>query len=602
MKKILLFWVLILVASCSTDIGYIQDKDHFGLLNRFENTEKYLKYTDKNEIQEFLSREMHISGGRDTSAIDLQDVDTSRILLTTFSEEYKTYTLLINSNTPNKIYNLVFKEEKGVIYFPVIIEYTTTTEFALSYNAGIKNFSEFDGTIAQHNYSTFFDLSREGDIDCDCWNIYRSLPYSGGVIGGGGSYNEYPPSDNGFNNGPTGTGGGPTGTGGGSSGTGGGSSGTGGGSSGTGGGSSGSGNAGFPCSNSPFCGLGWFPVYIPGCGFVCFPFLGGGGGGNELVLLDYFNSNKIESNREEEDCINMLKGFGLILKPDNKIFTNNEATLNPFTQQLNNCLLRNDITDKINELKENVIINPCNGNEISINVEQIASDICFGCGDIELTPENLESAYFDALESNDYIIIAGSFKKCSKFLCIYNILKNSENALWCNTFDNYISDEKHHIIIRADNKDKDGVYLTQDGYTTYNYNFATITININRCDDHYLDIAGTILHEAIHARLYLNAKQIDPDVTDNDYWRIFLSDPQLADVSHEEMAKNYITKLANALREFDGKRYSIDYYLYIAWSGVSRAGFKLGLIDEYISNYYDEYLYIKNQPQTINCN
>lgn len=592
MKNFLFISIICLVInySCSNETDTFQESESLGAHETLPDAGKYIKLYETPLIQSFITREIHnYKGKRNGTMITPADIDTSRLLVTTFSDDYKSYSLNITTSMPEKIYNIVFKEFKGNLYVPAIIEYTVSPSFAIAYNNGQKSFDEYEGTITQHNYTTFFSASRDVMIDCDCWNIYRSLPYKGGPAGSGSSINDFP-----INNGNL------DGDAGGS------------GSVSNNGGNSGQGNTGsgvqfIPpinsgCSFLPLCGFGSFPIYIPNCGFICLPFLGGGGGGDENLLLETYTSNVDINKRDEVECVNMLLGIGLITGPDNKINTSNEATLNPFIQQLNNCLLRNDIENKINKLKQNSIFDPCTGNEILIDIDQLASDLCFGCKEGELTPENLETAYYNSLNNTDYIIIDATFKECPKFLCIYNALKNSENSVWCETFDNYFNNEQYHIILRAGNKNPDGTTLAHDGSTDYIGNFATITINKNQCDNHYLEIAGTILHESIHARLYLNAKQLDHTVTKKDYWKIFYLNPKTSDISHEYMAKKYVGILAESLRTFDGSRYDIDYYMYIAWTGLSDIGEEFNLLkDKYINEYFDENNIVLNAPATIDC-
>ncbi|NNE26572.1 MAG: hypothetical protein HKN09_06995 [Saprospiraceae bacterium] len=61
--------------------------------------------------------------------------------------------------------------------------------------------------------------------------------------------------------------------------------------------------------------------------------------------------------------------------------------------------------------------------------------------------------------------------------------------------------------------------------------------------------------------------------------------PNLSETQHEVMAKKYVDKIAKSLREFDNSSYPIEYYKYIAWSGLEEYGAQLGFVSEYLTEF-----------------
>ena len=114
-----------------------------------------------------------------------------------------------------------------------------------------------------------------------------------------------------------------------------------------------------------------------------------------------------------------------------------------------------------------------------------------------------------------------------------------------------------------------------------------------------LDVAGTILHEGIHAEMYRKAlEETGLPLEPSSYeviWNVNLEikfpglETPYSQAQHEIMAKEYVDDIAQALREFDSFRYGIDHYKYIAWVGLEKYGHYLGFVSQFIDEYYDEY-------------
>ncbi|MCQ0112467.1 hypothetical protein [Zhouia amylolytica] len=53
-------------------------------------------------------------------------------------------------------------------------------------------------------------------------------------------------------------------------------------------------------------------------------------------------------------------------------------------------------------------------------------------------------------------------------------------------------------------------------------------------------------------------------LTDNP---VYNGDP-ISDAQHQYMAENYVTPIAQAIRQIDGNRYSLDFYMWYGWKGL----------------------------------
>lgn len=109
-----------------------------------------------------------------------------------------------------------------------------------------------------------------------------------------------------------------------------------------------------------------------------------------------------------------------------------------------------------------------------------------------------------------------------------------------------------------------------------------VSIDIQSVGTSTLDLAATILHEGIHAEIYKYVYEykagIDPNNRKNLlYWYFQYKaqnggDVATRDAQHQFMPNNYVSKIANAIRELDNKQYSIDYYMGFAWDGLRTYG------------------------------
>ncbi|MBK9256487.1 MAG: hypothetical protein IPM42_13450 [Saprospiraceae bacterium] len=590
---LLMSGLLLFLSGCQKDI--VSDEFYSGQ-NKIINPGKIIKISSVRPIEKFIKKLASEKGNRN-AGFTIDNVDTTRILKVEFTPEYSTYTMNIIHNEPGKIYNLVFKEENGVMYQPSVIEYHGTPEWVTKYNAGQANFDQFQGTFGQYRFSSKFASGlRNGEIDCDCFKTWVSLNgLNGGTSGNGGG------SSDGITIGSLTFGGFNTGFPNISSSTG--TSGTSGTS--TTGTSTGNTNKGIiNISNFAGCPIGYVPVWIPPFGFYClytgFGFAGATNGprepDGEMETLDNINLGT----RDDEKCINLIQGIGMLGNNDNRINVYAE-TLNPFVSQLSSCI-NHTIEAKIHELKSLAIIDACSGDNINVNVENLAMGLCFGCGKdgVGLTPQSLEDAFYEELEGMDYVDdsqISDNLCRCVYSIwkqmkikiftsgtneneCINDILGDFlEGPLQAEIGVSSVSLGENKRAITLPNTSNLGV-----GNQLLLYN-SRIEINMDLCGNSInldpIQVAGALLHEFVHARIYehlynkgyhSNLKTMSYDAA----WNLFIQThyPNIQPVDNEQhqlMAQAFTNDIAHSLWELNGKVGLPSDYLMIAWEGLQNA-------------------------------
>lgn len=109
-----------------------------------------------------------------------------------------------------------------------------------------------------------------------------------------------------------------------------------------------------------------------------------------------------------------------------------------------------------------------------------------------------------------------------------------------------------------------------------------VSINFQSTGLNTLDLAALILHEGIHAEIYKYVYEYQAGIDPNNrknllYWYFAYKAQNGLDVAtreaqHQYMADNYVSKIANAIRDLDNKQYSLDYYMGFAWDGLRAYG------------------------------
>lgn len=260
--------------------------------------------------------------------------------------------------------------------------------------------------------------------------------------------------------------------------------------------------------------------------------------------------------------------------------------------------MTDDVLDVLNhELNGATLVDPCNPNKphqalMSELIESLCSGEYMGRGDV-----------FNSLNSSDIIIGDPSLNDCQNAKCMLRLLNDPSIKLYCNTVGNFMGNVNNSLKIEIN-------YSSSVSSTGYDPNTNLITITLaglgGACDGNPLEMASEILHEAVHAELFREVVEghqnpFDP-VSYEEMWNMALKlrwpdwEAPYVTAQHEVMANMYVQEIAQALQSVDNNRYSIDYYLYLAWSGLSVHGSYLGFVDYYISEYYDEYEFLMAQP------
>ncbi|MFV0541241.1 MAG: hypothetical protein ACK5MZ_08400 [Aestuariibaculum sp.] len=173
--------------------------------------------------------------------------------------------------------------------------------------------------------------------------------------------------------------------------------------------------------------------------------------------------------------------------------------------------------------------------------------------------------------------------------CAYEILKNTNGNLFNKTIGLFgIPGAKYNLIFEYGKCDAGGSVMCTDPKDLKNNN---LTIIIAQTENTVLETVASILHEGIHAEIFRYVKEnggnADPNNRINLYnWYHFYKvkegvyDRATSNAQHQHMADMYIYPIARALREVDGYKYTVDYYLPFAWEGLEDYG---------KDRYYDPY-------------
>jgi hypothetical protein len=257
-----------------------------------------------------------------------------------------------------------------------------------------------------------------------------------------------------------------------------------------------------------------------------------------------------------------------------------------------------ELSEAIHEMASGAITNPCRSdNTFSFNPYEMEAMLCLSGN---YNKEGLEKALAEILKNEDYINdreISGD--NCPCINAIWKQMKSlvftssdNENVCTVDILSEFlegplqaeigISETSLGKNVRANtypNTNKTGTGHVQLLYNT------RIEINKDFCGDNInidpLQVAGLILHEFIHARIYehLYNRGYHSNLKTLSYqsaWNSFIQSqfPQISPVGndqHQLMAQIYANDLASALWELNGNVGTPSDYLIIAWEGLQNA-------------------------------
>ena len=185
----------------------------------------------------------------------------------------------------------------------------------------------------------------------------------------------------------------------------------------------------------------------------------------------------------------------------------------------------------------------------------------------------------------DQVLLDSSFVSNSKLMCIWNKLTGTagfQNKL--KAFDGDMSlwniqFSAQGFLDPANGFKPSSNAITRDNYNP-NDNLTQVIINTNsdKMERPILDIARTLLHEAIHAEIYRQVKSsggLDA-LTENNFPGLFdyYSRYGKGKFQHQLMAKHYIDFIAENLGAFDNYSQNEEVYTAMAWQGLR--GYSMG--------------------------
>lgn len=175
--------------------------------------------------------------------------------------------------------------------------------------------------------------------------------------------------------------------------------------------------------------------------------------------------------------------------------------------------------------------------------------------------------------------------------CVYKKLVKQNGNLFKNTIGKFDNNSKYNIIFkqgtRADCGNRGGVAGCTDPKDLKTNGSITIYIVDNAVNG--LEMAATLLHEAIHAEIYRYVDEHhNTSINPNDrvrLWQLYAHykaqngrDIGTVEAQHRYMTEKYVTPIAETLRQLDANRFDLSHYKPFAWQGLKQYG---------LSGYYE---------------
>ncbi len=273
----------------------------------------------------------------------------------TIDSQLVSYTININHEIPERVFNIIVQEKNGLMGEPFILGYHMTSDFLTKYKAGLANFDQFKGTIAKYPFDRFFNEGGRSSDPCDdevgsCW--IKFLDTKDGAGNGdegntdGSNSGSSGDNDSGTGNDPEGDSG-PVG--------------------GTDMGGSNNGNNNddnTDCVNILIIYIIWSteePKVITE--EECLP---------EVSPGVTFKSEMNTSGRDEmSECVQLLKSVGYLDRRGNIVESPDEDGC------LQKCREENpEVLQAISDMKSQNLISPCTGDKIEIDFDDIETEMC----------------------------------------------------------------------------------------------------------------------------------------------------------------------------------------------------------------------------------
>lgn len=196
--------------------------------------------------------------------------------------------------------------------------------------------------------------------------------------------------------------------------------------------------------------------------------------------------------------------------------------------------------------------------------------------------------------------------------CVYEKLESANGSLFKETIGAFIDDPQYNLgIIIGECSTSDTGCTNGDLVESINQ----VTIIIEDTTQPSLELAATILHEGIHAEIFRYVSRFENNIDPNNRSKLLqlyqfykgltnnknYDGSPVSDAQHVYMAENYVAKIADAIRELDGNKYSREYYMWYGWEGLEEYDFKNRLTPN-LETQYNNYQNIVNANTSFNCN
>ena len=204
----------------------------------------------------------------------------------------------------------------------------------------------------------------------------------------------------------------------------------------------------------------------------------------------------------------------------------------------------------------------------------------------------------------DTVFRDATFSSNQKTNCVYNKLRNQNSNLFKSTIRNFIGSKMYNLrLVVVDLPIGDATTTPPDPNQN---NLITIKIDPDHIITSYpIELAGTILHEGIHAEMkrYVLAKGgVLRDYPELWHYYTYYKNGgatwPLSDAEHALMAYKYVDDIAASLKIFDNNQFSLDHYKYIALQGLARHTIS---IDQATRNHYLQLHNVMIANRSKNC-
>ncbi len=215
----------------------------------------------------------------------------------------------------------------------------------------------------------------------------------------------------------------------------------------------------------------------------------------------------------------------------------------------------------------------------------------------------------DRMEGQEWIDYSQLSQQCPRGANLLIRLQNGGSECFMSTIKKF-DNSKTGLVFKVGTCD-----WNAPGCTSYDAALGVVNINIRptHCADHCLDLAGTLLHEGVHAVMYKRVVEagLNPNLVQS-YKTLFDRDAYSwaatqtgGNAQHYIMAyseKVWVDRIAEALWKMNYKYLTKDHYKAIAWDGISQfSPLSTAEIDAKIKLYQQLNTVLRAAPETSNC-